>query len=219
MPDIRELSDESGDVQFEEFMARIMPGLPPEVRQILYYPEEEDVAFYPLLLRGPGPGAPQDDPKFKIQVAAVMVLYLHHGKNTQFTRTFIMEGGLRSLVALFTHPNLHLRGQVLETFHFLTTDEICLWFDKPEDPRLDRDLPLRRRMFELSRADMVKNLLANYEGSFPGGSQIALEIFGFYISWLRLHYCKDNVMQLSQEMLDLLEKWHLRTESNAEEKE
>ena len=48
-------------------------------------------------------------------------------------RPFILAGGLTSLVEMFEHKNLHLRGQAIELFRDLTSEEVFHWHDVKRD--------------------------------------------------------------------------------------
>ena len=100
-----------------------------KARKILFYPEEKEATLYPLLLQNAPKGAPSDHPSTKSQIIFLGPIYLVHRKNWLFTRSFILAGGLRSLVNMFVHGNLHLRGQAIEVFRDLTSEEVFPWHD------------------------------------------------------------------------------------------
>ena len=39
------------------------------------------------------------------------------------------------------------------------------------------------------------------------GTLLRLQTLAFWLSWLRLHYTEDNVLSVSQEVLDALDEW------------
>ena len=57
-------------------------------------------------------------------VAALTALYMGHCKVLERVRPFIEAGGLRSLVALIDHPNLHIASQAMNSL-LLITDGVC----------------------------------------------------------------------------------------------
>ena len=76
-----------------------------------------------------------------------------------------------------------------------------------------------RKMFELTQVGIIPKLIANYDSPFPNASYLCLSIFAFYASWLRINFCKDNILQLSQVLLDRLSEWSRRTDVQEEERE
>lgn len=53
-------------------------------------------------------------------VAALTALYMGHCKVLAHVRPFIEAGGLRSLVALIDHPNLHIASQAMNSLLLIT---------------------------------------------------------------------------------------------------
>ena len=76
-----------------------------------------------------------------------------------------------------------------------------------------------RKMFELTQVGIIPKLIANYDSPFPNASYLCLSIFAFYASWLRVNFCKDNVLQLSQMLLDRLQAWSHRKDVSGDERE
>jgi hypothetical protein len=79
-----------------------------------------------------------------------MALYLRHAKEWTFARAFILAGGLRAVADLVVHPDLHLRGQALETLSALTDEHLFPWHEPPRANTAD--VALHQRMLELAKA-------------------------------------------------------------------
>ena len=186
------------------------------LRQMIYWPTEEDAELYPALIRSPPPGAPSTHPSARTQVTFLMATYLRHAKDRRFAEAFVLAGGLASLVPLLVHPNLHLRGQAMETFLQFTDEALFPWHDPPR-AQSSTDKAMHQRMLELAKQALVPNLTANVvsrarkEGdgeddapTFPGASGLALRAFAFFASYLRLRHCPGNVLRLSSELLSVL---------------
>ena len=186
------------------------------LRQMIYWPTEEDAELYPALIRSPPPGAPSTHPSARTQVTFLMATYLRHAKDRRFAEAFVLAGGLASLVPLLVHPNLHLRGQAMETFVQFTDEALFPWHEPPR-AQSSTDKAMHQRMLELAKQALVPNLTANFvsrarkEGdgeddapTFPGGSGLALRAFAFFASYLRLQHCPGNVLRLSSELLAVL---------------
>ena len=188
------------------------------LRQMIYWPTKEDAELYPALIRSPPPGAPSTHPSARTQVTFLMALYLRHAKDRAFAESFVLAGGLASLVPLLVHPNLHLRGQAMETFVQFTDEALFPWHDPPR-PGSSIDKAMHQRMLELAKQALVPNLTRNIRvggdggddattpeesPTFPGGSGMALRAFAFFASYLRLRHCPGNVLRLSDELLSVL---------------
>ena len=191
---------------------------PERCRALVYWPDEDDASLYPALLANPPPGAPEDHPQFRCQVTYLMSLYLCHSKRWAFAKGFILAGGLRALVGMCAHPNLHLRGQAMETLGALTREELYPWHDPPAAGS-SSDAALHARMLELARTPLVPNLVLNYDAPFPGASSLALRTLAFFASYLRLRHCPNNVLRLSDDLLATLERWSTRDDEHASDDE
>ena len=178
------------------------------LRQMIYWPTNEDAELYPALIRSPPPGAPSTHPSARTQVTFLMATYLRHAKDRRFAEAFVLAGGLAALVPLLVHPNLHLRGQAMETFVQFTDEALFPWHDPPRS-QSSIDKAMHQRMLELAREALVPNLTANVVDAenartFPGGSGMALRTFAFFASYLRARHCPGNVLRLSAELLSVL---------------
>jgi tetratricopeptide (TPR) repeat protein len=185
-----------------------------KAREIIFFPQPEDMDFWPLLLSHAPEGAPKDHPQNKALVCTLPVFYLRHSKDWALCRPFILAGGLAALSDLLVHDNLYLRSQALESFSRLTDqcDEID-WLDTS-----DHNGQCRLRLFELSQGTLVPNLIHNSKGSYPGGSFTALRCLAFFLSWLRHLYTKEKVLYLRQAVLDAFQEWQALEDKSAEEK-
>ena len=191
---------------------------PERCRALVYWPDEDDASLYPALLADPPPGAPEDHPQFRCQVTYLMSLYLCHSKRWAFAKGFILAGGLRALVGMCAHPNLHLRGQAMETLGALTREELYPWHEPPVAGS-SSDAALHARMLELARTPLVPNLVLNYDAPFPGASSLALRTLAFFASYLRLRHCPNNVLRLSDDLLATLTRWSRRDDEHASDDE
>ena len=191
---------------------------PERCRALVYWPDEDDASLYPALLANPPPGAPEDHPQFRCQVTYLMSLYLCHSKRWAFAKGFILAGGLRALVGMCAHPNLHLRGQAMETLGALTREELYPWHEPPAAGS-SSDAALHARMLELARTPLVPNLVLNYDAPFPGASSLALRTLAFFASYLRLRHCPNNVLRLSDDLLATLTRWSTRDDEHVSDDE
>ena len=192
---------------------------PTRVRELAYYPDDDDAELYALLIRSPPDGAPSDHPAARCQVTYLMTLYLSHSKRWAFAKRFVLAGGLVTLVNLLDHDDLRLRGQAMETFVALTHEELYPWHDPPERSSTS-DVAVHRRMLELAASPLISRLCENFkaDATFPGGARMALRTFAFYASWLRLRHCPHNVLRLSPDLLELLRAWESEDGAGEEEK-
>ena len=207
-------------------------------RAILFYPEDPaaggevgDMALYASFLRNPPRGAPPTHPQAKCQIVALAALYLVHSRVPERARAFVLGGGLRALLAaLADSESLQLRGQALETLRLLTREEVFPWHG--EDPEGDANPSgggqregdaeghtMRQRMLELAGRGLVGTLLGLYDSPFPGASALALQVLAFFLSFVRRNFCQDGRLQLSQGLLDGLERWSKRPDAAEGESE
>ena len=63
------------------------------------------------------------------------------------------------------------------------------------------------RMLAENPGFVMSMCLVEYKEDFPGGSLYRLQTLAFWLSWIRLHYTKNNSMCVSQDVLDALEAW------------
>ncbi len=82
--------------------------------------------LYPQLLAMPVDPSDQDQPMFKLMVASLTMLFMGHCKSFPLMKPFIEAGGLRALVDLLSHPNLHIVGQAMNTLLLITDGETRL---------------------------------------------------------------------------------------------
>jgi len=189
-----------------------------EALEIIFFPTEEYMELYPLLIAAPPDGAPPEHPQRRCQGAAMPMLYLRHSRDWALCKPFILAGGLGVLTEQLADPNLYLRSQALESLARLTAEQdafdwIALQHDlePPRPPGAPPSAEARRlskALFLLSHQDvLVKYLLGNREGSYPGGSWCALRLLAFFLSWLRLLHTPDRLLYLSDALLSALRLW------------
>ncbi|GMI17034.1 hypothetical protein TrLO_g15313 [Triparma laevis f. longispina] len=176
-------------------------------RQILFFPSPKDALFYPKLIMSSNSS---------VQIPFTVMLYLSHTYNHgsfNFAREFIKGGGLKSLTELCVSENIHLRGQAVDTLLQLTAHEGFDWFAAlPETLPLKEKkdvISLHRGFLNIRDSNFVSNMLKNapWNPSFPGGSYLILQILAFWMSWVRAQHCDNNVLYLSNEVLESLRKW------------
>lgn len=182
-------------------------------RQLLFFPQPEDMDFWPHLLGHAPDGAPKDHPQTKALTAALPIFYMRHSRDWALCRPFILAGGLAALSYLLVHENLYLRSQALESLSRVTDQSEHLdWLDSS-----DHENGVRLRLFQLSQGTLVQNLLMNRQGSYPGGSGTALRCLAFFLSWLRHMYTKEKVLYVRKAVLDAFKEWQtLEATPNAE---
>lgn len=65
---------------------------PDRLRQLLFYPDAEDMALYPVLVQSAPPGASNDHPQAKMQILAMSSLLLAHDRVWGRVKPFIEVG-------------------------------------------------------------------------------------------------------------------------------
>ncbi|KAJ1627157.1 hypothetical protein T492DRAFT_877180 [Pavlovales sp. CCMP2436] len=183
------------------------------VRRVCFLPEPADLESYVLAFAPRPPGCPLTHPLCKVQPLFLGTLYMTHRQDEILMRSFIvMWGGLRALVGLLADENLYV---ALDTLFSLTS-----LFDFHGDA--PGDATLRRAMANLAELDVafIKTLVAGcYDNRFPGCSDRALRILAFWLSLVRYFFCKDKIMRLGRDVLDVLERWSKREDGEPEERE
>ena len=177
-----------------------------EARIILFCPEQIQMRYYVAFLSIlPNDNKDSNHPLIKLQPIIVTLTYLIHRKKWLFLEEFILHGGLLSFADSLIMDNLYMRGQILEIFLTITDVDSYDWFKKNDDV-LSKSL--HRRMLELhEHPSFLSNLLSNRLKSYPGGSFRCLQLLAFWLSWVRALYTNDQILQLSQSVLDHLEAW------------
>ena len=101
----------------------------------------------------------------------------------------------------------------VDTLLQLTAHEGFDWFAAlPETLPLKEKkdvISLHRGFLNIRDSNFVSNMLKNapWNPSFPGGSYLILQILAFWMSWVRAQHCDNNVLYLSNEVLESLRKW------------
>ncbi|OQR93168.1 hypothetical protein THRCLA_08527 [Thraustotheca clavata] len=181
-------------------------------QQLLFQPSSQDGRWYVLLIQCPPKGAPDDHPCMITCHRYLAMLYLYHARNWDFSKEFILHGGLAMLAEFFTHDNIHLRGQALDTFTQLTSNSSFDWFDTPQS---FEDKALHNNMLKLvNTSNLIHKLVENKDT--PAFSFCALQILAFYMSWMRKLYTKGE-LRLSSALLATLSEWQLSSEQDEAE--
>jgi hypothetical protein len=137
-------------------------------------------------------------------------------KNRIFLNRFIIADGLEKLSLMMADSNLFVRGQALEIFLSVVDCDVFDWF---APPKTADELKMHEHLLQLmqprvhagERKDdsclFLTNIFLNRTHTYPGGSLRALQLLAFWLSWIRVTYTKDQVLFLSEGMLDALKKW------------
>jgi hypothetical protein len=222
--------------QSEAFRSSVIPNLlqawdnPPLHLLHKTNPEVTTVDAFRALLFAPSSGAPyaalltmpfEGAKPNSAQITFLAMLYLNHihsNGDFKFAASFIEAGGLTSLVSSFSHPNLHWRGQIIDSFLQLTSHTGFDWFAVLS---LDDESKAKRRLHQClldlgstggtaSPIFLTKLLVENSPSSsltFPGGSFLSLQILGFWLSWVRALHTPKNALALSPAAVEQLAAW------------
>ena len=102
--------------------------------------------------------------------------------------------------------NLYYRGQAFEILLSITDCDSFDWF-QPHDGSTTKKI-LQSRFLSLSdNPDFLSGLIENRKKSYPGGSFRALQLLAFWISWVRAMMTKNQVLNLSDKILEELYLW------------
>ncbi|CAM9858954.1 unnamed protein product, partial [Choristocarpus tenellus] len=180
-------------------------------RYILFFPNEDQAAYYPLLIDQAPDGAPLDHPNKKLQIQHLTLLYILHVRSWSFLSSFVVAGGLPVLSTLLVHPHLVLRSQAVSILASVTSHESFDWFSTPKGTT---EAALHHSMLVLRTVPtFLPGLLGNSWGpgckgkTFPGGALICLEILAMWLSWVRALYTRDGKLRLSRKLLLAIDSW------------
>jgi len=193
------------------------PFSPERARAVLFAPGAGHggaARLYPRLVCSPPPGAPPEHPQARLQGLCLTLLSLVHKHDKDFVFDFVLNDGVLALAQLVSHTDLSIRARALESLISVTSSEDLDWFKAPPGPRQQRIHP---HLLKVTQFDFVGELLRNADDSYPGGGFQALQIVGFYLSWLRLFYCKDNILRVSRDILGPLHAWSQRSDLVSDE--
>jgi hypothetical protein len=144
-----------------------------EARHLMFFPTEDQYRLYALLIADAPDGAPKDHPQRRLQGTHMCMMYVVHSNGWPFLREFVLHGGLLSLVHLFVHENLYLRGQAVECFLRVTGHADFDWFDPPPSTERIAQL-LHRQLLSLGSSPFIKNVMRNYANEYGYGSVCVL---------------------------------------------
>jgi hypothetical protein len=120
----------------------------------------------------------------------------------------VLHDGLEHLCPLLNDANLYIRGQGLELFLSCTDADTFDWFAPATS---DMSKLLHRQLLNLTNVStFLSNLVANRQGSFPGGSGKALQLLAFWLSWTRALYTSNQQLKLSDKLLSELQLWSIK---------
>eukprot|EP00941_MAST-03F_sp_MAST-3F-sp1_P000262 g262.t1 len=80
-------------------------------------------------------------------------------------------------------------------------------FDWFLPPRTAMERQLHMKLLSLGRGNFLQLCFSNSKASFPGGSLRCLQLIGFWLSWARRLYCKDECLRVSDDLLNRLKEW------------
>lgn len=185
-----------------------------DAQRIIFAPDAEDMADFALVMQRSAPGCPPTHPHAKLQPLFFATFYIIHRHDERLLRSFIVQhGGLRALASMLASENVYLASQALESLHAITAA-----FDWHADPPVDPKL--LACMADLAQADVafVKNLGLCYQNRFPGCSSMALSVLAFWLGLLRYFFCKDRILRLGADVLELLRRWSERLDVDEDER-
>lgn len=185
-----------------------------DARRIVFYPDAEDMADYVVCLQRLPPGAPETHPLAKAQPLLLATLYTIHLQEQRLMRPFILAGGLRALVGLVDAENVYVASQALDCL--LTLTELFDWHEDPPP-----DVPLLQCMGELARPDVrtIQTLGRCIDNRWPGCAAMALSVLAAWLSVVRYFFCRERVLRLGPDVLELLRRWSAREGAEIEELE
>ena len=99
------------------------------------------------------------------------------------------------------------RMQALQTLLTCTSEDMFAWhtaLDSPSHQSAEQRV-LWQQMFDLSKTQLVPQLVQLWDEPFPGAAAQSLQLFAFFVSWLRQNFCQSKKLRLSQEILDKLQ--------------
>ncbi|CAN0304055.1 unnamed protein product, partial [Laminaria digitata] len=147
-----------------------------EARHILFFPSENQAAYYQALILDPPKGAPPDHPQRAVQIPHLSLLYLKHWKRWEFVSAFVLAGGMHSLSPLFVHANRIVRMKAINTLVNITAHRDFDWFRPPPRHRGGEgegrtiEARLHRALLGLrSDPTFISGLIANSWGASGGG--------------------------------------------------
>ncbi|KAH7816913.1 uncharacterized protein MONOS_9454 [Monocercomonoides exilis] len=173
---------------------------PERTKQMIFAPVAQDMLFYPILISSP-PGNDRTHPMAKTQIPFITMLYLVHSKNWNLVRPFIVAGGLRVLVSLFTCPVEQIRGQALEIFLQISSEEVFDWFS---DENVQKDMLVLTKMRDLCNDGIIYNLLSNAK---THASWQALQALAFWVSFIRFRFTRNRILRFSKGLLNAIRDW------------
>eukprot|EP00903_Cladosiphon_okamuranus_P015379 g14205.t1 len=154
-----------------------------EARHILFFPDQDQAAYYPTLVANPPKGAPEEHPQRAVQIPHLSLLYLQHWKRWDFVSAFVLSGGLHALCSLLAHDNPVVRLKAISTLVSITAHRDFDWFHPPPRSRAaspggvveannTTEARLHRALLSL-RLDpaFIPGLIANSWGGSLGGDR------------------------------------------------
>lgn len=100
------------------------------------------------------------------------------------------------MVKLFTHTNLYIRSQSIDSFYLITSHPDFDWFVGADGGGKE----IHRQLQIINKFGFIDALLFNANNSYPGGSYICLQILAFWLSWIRLLYTENNQLFVTEEV-------------------
>ncbi|KAK2956474.1 hypothetical protein BLNAU_8528 [Blattamonas nauphoetae] len=185
-----------------------------QVQSLLFVPTPRDMTLYPLLITS-APAHDMQHPQTKTQIPFLSVLYLFHSFSWDHVLPFVLAGGLRVLVNIFSHPNDMIQGQAFETFLHISSEQVYDWFNAKSEPvpASPQDHLALTKMRDLSSTDILEVLVkkSGTRVSWP-----ALQILAFWMSFMRARFTPDGILYVGPEIVSAFKNWVPGPESDEE---
>jgi len=183
---------------------------------MLFFPTKEDISAYTQILSRLPVGMPESNPQRKLQQTFAGMFYMLHIQDWSLVSHFILAGGLRSLVSLFTKTQTQLQSQAVDAFLQITAHPSFDWFTAPGD---ERTKSLHSAMLGLVAAPpgcpsdqatemtLLGACMRNANNPALGTSYFCLQLIAFWLSWARKLHTRDGQLTVTQELVDCLQMW------------
>ena len=159
---------------------------------------------------------PETNPQRRLQQTFAGMFYMLHIQDWTLVAPFILSGGLRSLVSLFTSTHIQLQSQAVDAFLQITAHPSFDWFTAPSTPQ---GRALHSAMLALvaapagcppaaaSNMTLLGACMSNASNSAPGTSYFCLQLIAFWLSWARKLHTRNGQLTVTQELIDCLGAW------------
>ncbi|KAA6389682.1 MAG: hypothetical protein EZS28_014793 [Streblomastix strix] len=186
---------------------------PDEIRRMIFTPTEQDMSYYPILISPPPKGI-TNHPLVKTQRAFMSLLYMLHSHSWARIKPFIIAGGLRVLISQFNHEQETVRGQMLDTFLQISSEDNGFdWFEA--DKSKDDNEAVLLKMRDLGQYGILKKLVSN---SGTVCSWMSLQILAFWISFIRRRFTQNGILELGTTLIQAIQNWQVFDQQEEQDK-